>query len=181
MSSSAMSASWRSDLRTRVVAIGLCAVVLERAGDDDSIWRCAECAKPVGRFIVLGGDEVDLPQHSGNERANAAIAGEAVIAHSAIGDRDSGAVILGGLDQVRPQLQFGEHQDCGANATHSVSDRPTEIEWTVKHAKVGVFFAGQFVTRAAGGRDDKLPVRDGHARNSRSKMATRFTSPTLTA
>ena len=61
MSSSAMPASWRA-LRARIVAIGLGAVVLERAGDDDAIGGAPRCAKPLGRFLVLGGDEVDLPQ-----------------------------------------------------------------------------------------------------------------------
>ena len=150
-------------LRARVVAIGLSTVVLERAGDDDAIGRRAECAKAVGRFVVLSGDQVDLPQHGGNERTNAAIAGEAVIAQPAVDDRDSRAVILGRPDQVRPKLQFGEHQDRGPNAAHRVADGPTEIERAIEHAEVGVLLAGQFVTGAAGRRDDELPIGMGRS------------------
>src|SRR3954466_15677726 len=83
-------------LRARILAIGLRAVVLERSRNEDSIGRRAERAKAVGRFVVLCGNEIDLPQHRRNERANASIARKAMITHPAIDDRDPGAVVLGG-------------------------------------------------------------------------------------
>src|SRR5262245_56236219 len=97
--------------RARIVAIRLCAVIFKRTGDDDAICECAERAKAIGRLVVLSRDNVDLPQYRGDERADATVPGETVIAHSAVRDRNSGAVVLSGLDEVRPQLQFGEHQD----------------------------------------------------------------------
>ena len=58
----------------RIVAVGLGAVVFERAGDVHAVGRRAERAKPLGRLLVLGGDEIDLPQHAADERADAAVA-----------------------------------------------------------------------------------------------------------
>src|SRR5690242_13492086 len=80
--------------RSWVVAIGLRTVVFKRSSDEDTfLWR-AKRTKAVGRFVVLSGNQVDLPQHGRNEGANAAIAGKAVVTHPAIRDRDFRAVIL---------------------------------------------------------------------------------------
>ncbi len=81
-------------LRLRVVAVGLGAVVFERAGDMDAVRRSAERAESVGGLVVLGGDEIDLPQHAGHKRPNAAVAGKAVVAESAVDDGDACAVLL---------------------------------------------------------------------------------------
>ena len=59
-----MPASCAERLRARIVAVGLCAVELERAGDVHAFGRCAECAEALGRFVVLRGDQIDLPQHA---------------------------------------------------------------------------------------------------------------------
>src|SRR6478752_431633 len=74
--------------RSWVVAIGLRTVVLKRSGDNDTLRWSTKCAKAVGRFVVLSGEQVDLPQHGRNEWANAAVAGKAVVAHPAVRDRD---------------------------------------------------------------------------------------------
>ena len=158
MSSSAMPASCAEGGGARIVAVGLGAVVLQRAGDVDALGRCAERAEALGRLVVLGGDEIDLPQHAGDERPDAAVAGKAVVAEPAVDDRDAGAVLLGRRDQIRPELQLGEHQQRRPHAAHRRSHGPTEIERAVEHGEVGVFLAGQLVAGAAGRRDDELPI-----------------------
>ena len=110
--------------------------------------RCAECAEALGRFVVLGGDQVDLPQHAGDERPDAAVAGKAVVAQPAVDDRDASAVLFGGQDQVRPQFQLGQHQQRRPDAAHGRADGPTEIERAVEDGEVGVFLAGQLVAGA---------------------------------
>ena len=69
MSSSAKPASCAERARARVVAVGLGAVVFERAGDVDALGRRAERAEALGRFVVLRGDQIDLPQHAGRRAA----------------------------------------------------------------------------------------------------------------
>ena len=48
--------------RSRIIAIGLCAVIFERTRDVHAFCRCAERPKPLGRFFVLRRDEIDLPR-----------------------------------------------------------------------------------------------------------------------
>ena len=63
-----------------------------------------------------------------------------------------------GGDQIRPELQLGEHQQRRPHAAHGGSHGPAEIERAVEHGEVGVFLAGQLVAGAAGRRDDELPI-----------------------
>ena len=119
MSSSANAGQLAERGGARIVAIGLRAVVFERAGDVDAVGRRAERAEPLGRLLVLGGDEIDLPQHAATKRPNAAVAGKAVVAQPAVDDRDAGPVLFRRRDQIRPQLQLGEHQAASAGRAAS--------------------------------------------------------------
>ena len=102
----------------RIAAIGLSAVVFQRAGDVDAVGRRTERAEAVGRFFVLRRDQIDLPQHAGDERADAAIAREAVVAEPAVDDRHPSTVFFGGRDQdsARAPARQGSASsvECGA-------------------------------------------------------------------
>ena len=73
-----------------------------------------------------------------DERPQAAIAAKALVAQPAVDDRHPRAVPLGGRDQIRPQLQLGQHQQRRPHAPHRGGRRPTEIERAVEHRAVGV-------------------------------------------
>jgi hypothetical protein len=66
-------------------------------------------------------------------------------------------MFFGCRNKIRPKLQFGEHQERRPLSPNSGPHRPTEIQRTVEHSEVDVFFSGQLVTSAAGRRYDKLP------------------------
>ncbi len=124
----------------------------------NAVGWCAEHAKSLGRLSILSGDEIDLAYYTAHQRADTAISREAVIAEPAVDDCYASPVLLGRRNEVRPKLQFGQHQERWPHATNGSPHCPTEIQRAVKHGEVGILCSGQLVSCPAGSRDDELPI-----------------------
>ena len=118
MSSAARPGEFRQAPRGRVVAIGLGAVVLHGTGDVDGFRPGPQDMKPLSVGYILNGNAVDLLQQARNERPNAAIALEALLAQPAVDDRGPRTVAPGGPEQVRPEFQLGQHEHVGPDPPH---------------------------------------------------------------
>ena len=112
-------------LRLGGVAIGASAVEFDRAGD---VNRCSD-RRPSARNRSAYSSFCTAirsiwPSTGRTSQANPPVAAKALLAEPAVDDGDLRAVLLGRGDQVRPQLQLGQHEQRRAGCGASPAARP---------------------------------------------------------
>ena len=97
-----------------ILAIGFSAVEFEVASDMHV--GGAEGSKTLGIRFVLRCDQIDVRQHAFDERPQPTLAAKAPFTQTPVEDSHRYTFAMRGMQQIRPQFQFGQNEHIGPHA-----------------------------------------------------------------